>query len=51
MSKEQIHTDIVIIGAGPAGLTAGIYAGSRSARHHHPRKGSSGWADRPNRRG
>ena len=27
MSKEQIHTDIVIIGAGPAGLTAGIYAG------------------------
>jgi thioredoxin reductase (NADPH) len=25
--KQQIHSDIVIIGGGPAGLTAGIYAG------------------------
>jgi thioredoxin reductase (NADPH) len=26
-TNEQIYTDVVIIGAGPAGLTAGIYAG------------------------
>jgi thioredoxin reductase (NADPH) len=25
--KQQVHSDIVIIGGGPAGLTAGIYAG------------------------
>jgi thioredoxin reductase (NADPH) len=27
MAKEQIESDIVIVGGGPAGLTAGIYAG------------------------
>ncbi len=27
MAKKQIHSDVVIIGGGPAGLTAGIYAG------------------------
>ena len=27
MSKETIHKDLIIIGSGPSGLTAGIYAG------------------------
>ncbi|CAN5755218.1 thioredoxin-disulfide reductase [soil metagenome] len=27
MPDQRVHTDIVIIGGGPAGLTAGIYAG------------------------
>ena len=27
MPKEQIESDIIVIGGGPAGLTAGIYAG------------------------
>lgn len=27
MAKEQIESDVIIVGGGPAGLTAGIYAG------------------------
>jgi thioredoxin reductase (NADPH) len=27
MAKEQLESDVIIIGGGPAGLTAGIYAG------------------------
>ena len=44
MEKKIEHYDVVIIGGGAAGMTAGIYCGARTAENADHRKGSGGRA-------
>ena len=42
MEKELIVTDVVVIGAGPAGMTAALYASRANLKTHMIEKGVPG---------